>query len=149
MKILNSKSNATRGFTLIELMIVVAVISIIAAVAIPNYVDYVRRGHVTDMTSAMSDAKLRVEQRYADNRTYTNALCSTGSPGATIVTTDTYTITCLSADQTYTITGMGNTGGPIDGFVYTVNETGTKNSTLGLQWGGSAAGGRWVMKKGG
>ena len=147
MKILNFRFNASRGFTLIELMIVVAVISIIAAVAVPNYVDYVRRGHVTGMTSAMSDAKLRVEQRYADNRTYTNALCGTSTPGATIANEDAYTVRCLSADQTYVITGTGI--GPILGFVYTVNETGTKNSTLGPQWGGSAAGGRWVMKKGG
>jgi type IV pilus assembly protein PilE len=143
-----SQMNKLRGFTLIELMIVVAIVGIIAAVAVPNYIDYVRRGHVTDMTSALSDAKLRVEQRYADSRTYNNALCSAG--GVTIQDTENYTITCVSADatnQTYTITGTGK--GSIDGFVYTVSETGTKSSTLGDPWGGAVAAGRWVMKKGG
>ena len=152
MNIPNSQMNKLRGFTLIELMIVVAIIGIIAAVAVPNYIDYVRRGHVADMTSAMSEAKLRVEQRYADSRTYNNALCSAG--GVTIQDTENHTIVCVTPAlpasnpyQTYTITGTGKAS--IVGFVYTVNETGAKNSTLGAQWGGGAVAGRWIMKKGG
>lgn len=145
---MNSQMNKLRGFTLIELMIVVAIVGIIAAVAVPNYIDYVRRGHVADMTSALSDAKLRVEQRYADSRTYNNSLCSAG--GVTIQDTENHRITCATTDltnQTYTITGIGKAS--IDGFVYTVNETGTKVSTLGAPWGGTGVAGRWVMKKGG
>ena len=148
MNALNSRMNKSRGFTLIELMIVVAIVGIIAAVAVPNYIDYVRRGHVADMTSALSDAKLRVEQRYADSRTYNNTLCAAAA--VVIQDTDNHTITCLTADaanQTYTITGTGKDS--IAGFVYTVTETGTKGSTLGAPWGGSAVAGRWVMKKGG
>ena len=155
MNISNSQMNKMRGFTLIELMIVVAIIGIIAAVAVPNYIDYVRRAKILDMTSAMSDAKLRVEQRYADSRTYNNALCSAG--GVTILDTDDYQISCITpSGQTYTITGTGNDplvtfkgSDSIKGFIYTVDETGAKGSTLGGQWGGAVFAGRWVMKKGG
>ena len=132
-------------------MIVVAIVGILAAVAVPAYSDYVRRGTVTDMVSAMSDAKLRVEQRYADNRSYAGALC--GDTLVTITQTASYKIECitpnLASNQTYTITGTGDAGGTISGFVYTVNEAGTKTSTVGSVWGGSAVSGRWVVKKGG
>ena len=147
MNISNSQMNKSRGFTLIELMIVVAIVGILAAVAVPNYIDYVRRGHVADMTSALSDAKLRVEQRYADSRTYNNALCS-ALPGVDIQNTENHTVTCVTPDgQTYTITGTGKDS--INGFIYSVNETGAKRSALGAAWGGAVFAGRWVMKKGG
>jgi len=147
-----SHRNNARGFSLIELMIVVAIAGILAGVAIPAYSDYVRRGNVTDMVSAMSDAKLRVEQRYADNRSYAGALCGTGTTFVVITTATNYEIRCLSSDtasQTYTITGVGNVGSSISGFVYTVNEAGTKASTVGDVWGGGAVSGRWVVKNGG
>ena len=149
MDTLNSQMNKFRGFTLIELMIVVAIVGIIAAVAVPNYIDYVRRGHVADMTSAMSDFKLGVEQRYADSRTYDNAFCSTTAVEM-VPASDNHTVSCLSAggtNQTFIITGVGKDS--IAGFTYTINELGTKGSTLGSPWGGAVVAGRWVMKKGG
>jgi type IV pilus assembly protein PilE len=144
---MNSQMNKLHGFTLIELMIVVAIVGIIASVAVPNYIDYVRRGRVTDMTSAISDAKLRVEQRYADDRTYNNAFCAAAA--VTISNTDNHTVTCTTPNpfQTFVITGTGKDS--IAGFVYTIDETGTKGSTLGSAWGGGTVAGRWVMKKGG
>lgn len=148
METLNSQMNKLRGFTLIELMIVVAVVGIIAAVAVPNYIDYVRRGHVADMTSALSDAKLKVEQRYADSRTYDNAFCS--NPEVIINETDNHKVTCVTAggtNQTFIITGVGKAS--IAGFTYTINQLGVKGSTLGSPWGGAVVAGRWVMKKGG
>ena len=119
-------------------MIVVAIVGILAGVAIPAYSDYVRRGNVADMVSAMSDAKLRVEQRYADNRTYAGALC--GNTAVTITDTATYNITCVTpnagSNKTYTITGVGDSGSSLAGFTYTINAAGTKPSTVGAVLGG-------------
>ena len=59
-----------RGFTLIEVMIVVAIVAVLAAIALPNYADYVKRGKIIEATSALSDLRTRYEQYYLDNRTY-------------------------------------------------------------------------------
>jgi len=63
------KSNHS-GFTLIELMVVVAIVAILAAVALPAYNDYVTRSKLTDAVTGLSDFRVRMEQFYQDNRRY-------------------------------------------------------------------------------
>ena len=58
------------GFTLIEVMIVVAIVAILAAVALPAYGDYVRRGQLPEAFSGMADLRVKLEQYYQDNRSY-------------------------------------------------------------------------------
>jgi len=58
------------GFTLIELMIAVVVISILAAIAYPTYTEFVRRSRIVDATSQLNDFRTRQEQAFQDNRRY-------------------------------------------------------------------------------
>lgn len=67
---MQSSAPSQQGFSLIELMIVVAIIGILAAIAIPQYGDYVRRGKVTEATATLAEYRTRLEQYYQDNRNY-------------------------------------------------------------------------------
>lgn len=78
-------SGSTRrsaGFTLIELMIAVAVIGILAAIAIPSYQGYVERARVTDGQSGLMQAASEMERCYTVSNTYpeTGCLVTTSSP---------------------------------------------------------------------
>lgn len=64
-----------KGFTLIELMIVVAIIGTLAAVAAPAYVDYTKRGYVTEGMALASGAKSAIMEYYAVNNSF-----AVGSP---------------------------------------------------------------------
>ena len=87
------------GFTLIELMIVVAVIGIIAAIAYPSYVDSVRKSRRADAETALMENAQRMEAFYAREGKYTNAtLSSNKSPD------EYYTLALNAGASTYTIT---------------------------------------------
>src|SRR5687767_11847445 len=70
-----------KGFTLIELMIVVAIIGILAAIAIPAYQDYTIRAQVTEGLNLAGAAKAAVSESFANNGTFptTNALAGIGT----------------------------------------------------------------------
>jgi type IV pilus assembly protein PilE len=145
-KIVPTMLRVQKGFTLIELMIVVAVIGILAAIAYPNYVDYVRRGNVADATSQLQDFKLRMEQRFADNRTYVRG---TGCQ-VTVLSTDIGAITCAAAsDEVFVATFTG--AGALNGYAYTIDQRGQKSTTaLPAAWqpsDWSSGVPRWVLKK--
>jgi type IV pilus assembly protein PilA len=67
-----------QGFTLIELMIVVAIIGILAAIAIPAYNDYLIRAKVTEATAAASACKTSVAEYYQANNVFPTTLATSG-----------------------------------------------------------------------
>ena len=96
-----------RGFTLIEIMITVAIIAILASIALPSYTDYIRRGKIPEATSALLALKTKFEQFFQDNRTYCVAGgCTTC--GVAMPTTKYFTIsaTCPTAG-TFVISATG------------------------------------------
>lgn len=129
-----------KGFTLVEIMIVVVIIAILASVAIPGYQDYVIRGKLTEATSTLSDGRVKMEQFYQDNRTYNGGVC----PAASTY----FTYTCGDfSDSSYTITATGKSD--LSSFVYTINQSNLKQTT-GLKPGwGTPPMNCWVTSKGG
>ncbi|HWY73334.1 MAG TPA: type IV pilin protein [Burkholderiaceae bacterium] len=72
------KPKFTRGFTLIELMIVVVIVAILAAVALPSYQNSIRKSRRPDAKTALLDLAAREERYYTVNNTYTNVAANLG-----------------------------------------------------------------------
>lgn len=136
------------GFTLIELMVTVAVVAIIAAVAMPSYRDYVIRGKIPQATNNLSTLRAQLEQYYQDNQTYVGA-CAAGTT-APLPASDDFQYSCptLTA-STYTARAQGVAGGPMSGFAYTIDQANTRTTTAVPSGWGTAPISCWVTKKGG
>lgn len=142
-------TSANQGFSLIELMVAIAIAAILAAIAYPSYVDYVLRGKLVDPVNTLSAMRASMEQYYQDNRTYSNASSTIVSPcdSTKLPKLSDFTVSCNVAAASYTITATGKSGGSTAGFIYSINDTNTKSSTVGSKWGGETYS-CWIMKKG-
>jgi type IV pilus assembly protein PilE len=151
--IFSSPRRAT-GFTLIELMIVVAVLGILAAIAMPIYSSFVQRSKIIGATARLSDVRAQMEKYFMDNRTYlAGAACGVQDPTINAYNSDAsrdFTITCPAVAQgTYTLQADGIAARGMSGFRYTIQQDNTK-TTAALPSGWSGAGNLcWVTRKDG
>lgn len=131
----------SRGFTLIELMVVVMIVAILSAIAIPAYQDYVLRARVTQAIAWLSASQAKMEQCYQDNHSYK---VDSGVDCCSVIGTEgagDFTWGCASEASTFTLTATGS--GPAAGFVYTIDQAGSQQTTG--SWG---TGSCWITKKG-
>jgi len=134
------------GFTLIEMMITVAIVAILAAVALPMYSDYVTRSGIPQATKNLDSTRVKMEQYFQDKQTYVGA-CVAGTV-AELPPADNFTYACSNlAIDTYTITATG-TGNWAD-FAYSINQDGKKITTKTRSGWGTDGQECWATKKGG
>lgn len=140
-----------KGFTLVELMIVVVIIGILASVSIPAYSNYVLRGKIPDATSNLAIKRTAMEQYFQDNRTYLSGLACPSSVAPSSSTYFTFTCSVATA-TTYTLTATGITTTGTGGFSYTIDQSNAKTSTIAAPastgWQ-SAVQPCWITKPGG
>jgi len=108
-----------KGFTLIELMIVVAIIGILAAIAIPNFMSYQCKAKQAEAKRVLGNLRVLQEAYFAEYDTYAN---STGALGATTPKGDPrYTYTVSGDANGFTATATASDGS-LNGDVWTVDE---------------------------
>lgn len=99
----SARARRNAGFTLLELMIVVAVIAVLAAIVLPSYRDAVHRGRRADGTTALLDLANRMQRYYSENNTFQTATIANVGANATTPQGH-YTLSIAAqAVNTYTI----------------------------------------------
>ena len=122
----------TNGFTLIEMLIVVAVIGILSAIAVPSYNQYVIRAKVSEGLQLLAGAKLPIDQYYQDNGTYLNGANCGGTLPAN---TSNFTFACAAVaaagatPESYKVTMKGVTTSSVKSYEYTLTDRGIRATT--------------------
>lgn len=107
MKSKKLMKKAQAGFTLIELMIVVAIVGILAAVALPSYQDYTVRGRVSELAIMGASFRATVTENVANNGGFTGSLCK-GVVDISVATANTKSSECADATGVITVNGTDN-----------------------------------------
>lgn len=136
------------GFTLIELMIAVAVVGILTMIALPSYTKYVVRGKVPDATANLATKRVQMEQFFMDNRSYLGAPACTADSSSS----KNFDFSCpVLTATTYTLQAAGK--GTVAGFTYTVDQANAKTSAFASPapsgWVAATPNNCWVTNVGG
>ncbi|STR45746.1 type IV pilin protein [Iodobacter fluviatilis] len=130
------------GFTLIEVMVTIAIVGILASIAIPQYTDYVTRSRLVEAQSKLSDTRVRLEQFFVNNRTYVGFTCTQAAVG-----NENFGITCTTQTaNTFTITATGTN--KMTGFSFTLDDLNQKTSAItAAGWSNPSPNNCWVSRK--
>ena len=139
------------GFTIIEVLTVVAIVGILAAIALPAYFDSITRGKLIDGTMRLGDYRAQMEKWFLDNRDFrTNppAGATCGIPPPPPGPGDPFVLSSTCTATTYTLTATGRpAGGMAAGFTFVIDQANQRSSTGAGGWVGSAT--CWAVRKNG
>jgi len=144
-RVTSFQSRPAQGFTLIEVMVTVAIIGILAAVALPSYKAYVVRGKIPEATAGLATRQVRLEQFFQDRRTYVgSADCNSDTSSSKY-----FNFSCSSSSASaFVLQAVGKDS--MAGFTYTVNEAGVKTSAaLPSGWTTPSPNTCWALKQDG
>lgn len=138
------------GFTLIEVMMTVAIVGILAAVALPSYREYIIRGQLTDATNGLSAIRANMERHFQDNRTYATSgtfVTPCAVADATQRTFGLFVVSCPVAPTAagFTLQAVGS--GSVANFTFTINEIDVRATTAAMA-GWNTCASKWLTKKG-
>jgi type IV pilus assembly protein PilE len=136
---------AARGFTMLEIMLVVAIIGTLAAIAVPSYADYVRRSRILDAVARLADARARMEEYFLDQRSYVDAGGRCGVPPPTGTAGDAFALACEASANAYTYTATGLPAKGMAAFTYSIDQAGAK-TTVSLPAGWSRGTDCWTIR---
>ena len=144
-----SRRSASVGFTLIEVMITVAIVGILAMVALPSYRDYILRGHLVDASNGLATIRAQMERHFQDNRSYATVGTFT-TPCAAAAATRTFNLFVVSCSGTptataFTLQAVGS--GNVNGFTFTITEADVR-ATAAAPTGWTTCATGWMLKKG-
>ncbi len=130
-RVMRKRSDNVRGMTLIELLIVVAIVGILAAIAGPAWNDQVIKSRRADARNTLLAAQIEQEQYRANNLTYATSMSAMGMGSFDSTTRDYYRVEVVSADATgflITATPNGNQANDSTCNVFAVRQTGPEHS---------------------
>lgn len=135
------------GFSLIELMIALAVAAIVAAFALPSYHDHLQRSYLPEASSGLLLTAMRLEQYYQDHRSYLDGTAC----GVPLPASRHFSFSCTPAadGQSFLLTATGIVQDTMHEFALTLDQAGNARTTsLPDSWG-SAPMDCWIDKRGG
>jgi len=143
----------SHGFTLLEVMITMAIVAILAAIAIPSYAEYLRRSRVTEAFATLSGMRVKMEQYFQDNRSYAGS-CQPPPPPSVAprpAATANFTYDCPGPPgaNNYTVRARGNPGTTVDGFTYTIDDQNVRTTVMVAPSPWPSNGACWVTKRDG
>jgi prepilin-type N-terminal cleavage/methylation domain-containing protein len=141
----------SKGFTLLELMIVVAIVAILTTIAYPNYRDYVIRGQLVDATQGLAAVRANMERYFQDNRSYLAVGAFTPPCAAANVAYGRFNISCPPIDATHFTAIAVGAAAPLSGFTFTVDQSDNQATVVGPPAPASfqSCATAWVTKTGG